>query len=278
MTFSEEELKRVAASVGERQGWDFSRVRDVCDPVPWDYLDVVRRYLRSSDRVLDVGTGGGEKFLSLAPHFGTGIGVDISAEMIETARKNLASSQVDNVSFEMMRAEALRFPDAEFDVVLNRHCTVHVEETVRALRPGGFFITQQVGKRNTQNILAAFGWGPESSGESWWQELPTLSEQFQQNGCAVIARAEYDVRYWFLDVESLIFWLRSVPLPEEFDIESHWRQVDRIVTKFSTPEGIETNEHRELLIVQKEASHGEYNLIVVSDKDSSFDSCPGGRV
>ena len=58
------ELKRIAASVGERQGWDFSRVRDERDPVPWDYLDVVRNYLRPSDRVLDVGTGGGEKFLS----------------------------------------------------------------------------------------------------------------------------------------------------------------------------------------------------------------------
>ena len=52
MTF--EELKRIAASVGERQGWDFSRVRDACDPVPWDYVKVARRYLRPSDRVLDV--------------------------------------------------------------------------------------------------------------------------------------------------------------------------------------------------------------------------------
>jgi len=43
-----EELKRIAASVGERQGWDFSRVRDERDPVPWDYIDVVRRYLRPS--------------------------------------------------------------------------------------------------------------------------------------------------------------------------------------------------------------------------------------
>jgi hypothetical protein len=49
-----DELKRIAASVGEREGWDFARVRDAREPVPWDYLDVVVRYLRPTDRVLDV--------------------------------------------------------------------------------------------------------------------------------------------------------------------------------------------------------------------------------
>jgi hypothetical protein len=59
------------------------------------------------------------------------------------------------------------------------------------------------------------------------------------------------VRYWFLDVESLLFWFQAIPMPEDFDIETHWRQVDHVITEFSTPQGIETNEHRELLIVQK---------------------------
>ena len=56
-----DELRCIAASVGEREGWDFTRVRDAREPMPWDYLDVVRCYLQPSDRVLDVGTGGGEK-------------------------------------------------------------------------------------------------------------------------------------------------------------------------------------------------------------------------
>jgi SAM-dependent methyltransferase len=252
MTF--EELKRIAASVGERQGWDFSRVRDACDPVPWDYVKVARRYLRPSDRVLDVGTGGGERFLSLAPLFGTGIGVDVSEEMIETALENGSASPADNVSFEVMSGDALRFPDAEFDVVLNRHCNVYVEENYRVLRTGGYFITQQVGARNAHNICALFGCGP--GGEYDWdpaeEEMGTLAAAFEQLGCRVICTAEYDVGYWFLDVESLIFWHKAVPIPEDFDIQTHWRQVHRIITENSTPRGIETNEHRQLLIVQKQ--------------------------
>ncbi len=110
-----EELSRIAASVGERRGWDFSRVRDDRDPVPWDYTEVVRRYLQSNNRVLDIGTGGGERFLALAPHLGTGVGIDADPTMIQVARENTPPSLADKVSFQVMRAEALQFPDDSFD-------------------------------------------------------------------------------------------------------------------------------------------------------------------
>ena len=249
-----EELRRIAAAMGERQGWDFSRVRDAHEPVPWDYLDVVRRYLQPIDRVLDVGTGGGEKLLSLAACYDSAVGVDASAEMIETAQRNKAAAQVETASFEVMRGEALRFPDGAFDVVLNRHCSVDVRETFRVLRPGGYFVTQQVGARNAQNICALFGCGVGGEYEvELFQELPILAGAFRQLGCRVVCAAEYDVRYWFLDVESLLFWFQAIPMPQDFDIETHWRQVDLVITEFGTPQGIETNEHRELLIVQRTA-------------------------
>ena len=203
--------------------------------------------------MLDIGTGGGEKFLSLAPHFGTGIGIDASAEMIEAALENQSSALASNVSFDVMRAEALRFADAEFDVVLNRHSIVNTGQCYRVLRPGGLFITQQVGSRNTQNICTLFGCGPGGQYEhDAAQELPALAEAFWQLGGCVVYKAEYDVRYWFLDVASLVFWHQAIPIPEDFDVELHWGQVDRIISEFSTPQGIETNEHRELLIVRKQ--------------------------
>lgn len=247
-----EELRRIAASVGERRGWDFSRVRDDRDPVPWEYADVVRSYLQPCSHVLDLGTGGGERFLALAPHFGAGVGIDVDPTMILVARENTPASLADKVSFEVMCAEALQFSDALFDVVLNRHASVYAGEIVRVLRPDGIFITQQVGARNFQNICSLFNCGP--GGEYQWdpsQEMPTLIEAFRQNGCRVIARAEYDVRYFFLDVESLVFNLKAVPIPDDFDIEKHWQQVDQIINDYRTSRGIETNEHRELLIVQK---------------------------
>jgi hypothetical protein len=47
------ELKRVADLVGERRGWSFDRMRAASDPEPWEYEDVVRRYLQPSSQVLD---------------------------------------------------------------------------------------------------------------------------------------------------------------------------------------------------------------------------------
>ncbi|TKJ43345.1 hypothetical protein CEE36_04755 [candidate division TA06 bacterium B3_TA06] len=247
-----EELQRIARSVNERRGWDFSRVRSDRDPVPWDYTDVVRRYLEPSARVLDIGTAGGEIFLSLAPCFGIGIGIDNDPAMIQAACENTPSSLTHKVSFQRMHAEVLRFPNSCFDVVLNRHSPVFAGEIVRVLRPEGVFITQQVGSRNTQNICSVFGCGPGGGYEpDPSQDIERLVEAFVKAGCRVVARASYDVRYWFRDVESFIFWLKAIPLPEDFDIERHWQEVDKIITEYSTSKGIETNENRELLIIWK---------------------------
>ncbi len=245
-------LRQISDSVGERVGWDFSRIRTKRAPVPWKYSDLVRQFLANPDCVLDVGTGGGERFLTLAPCFQKGIGIDVSTEMIAQALRNKRTRGITNVEFRVMDGHHLAFADAEFEIVLNRHCDVNVSETTRVLRPQGYFITQQVGSRNSLNLLEAFGWTPASFGEGWWQPVEELAATFEQRGCRVVVKAEYDVRYWFCDVESLVFWLKAVPLPEPFDVEKHWEGVRRILHEYSTRQGIETNEHRALLIVEKE--------------------------
>lgn len=248
---TKEELIQLVNAVGEPSGWNFSKVRDERDPVPWDYLPVARQYLKPTDYVLDIGTGGGENFLALADHFAAGIGIDNHAAMIQAAQDNLVARQVDNVQFQVMTAESLHFPSEHFDVVLNRHSTVHVGETVRVLKPGGYFIHQSVGHRNTANIDAAFGWTQASFGDEAWPTAAELAQEFQRAGCRMRALAEYDAPYRFLDVESFIFWRKAVPWPEEFDPEKHWPAVNHILESYQTKRGIETNEHRELLIAQR---------------------------
>jgi SAM-dependent methyltransferase len=247
-----DDLKRIADSVETRRGWDFSRVRDQVGPVPWDYMDVVRRYVTPMLRVLDIGTGGGERFLALAPGFGSGIGIDADPGMIEVAIENANRLANCTVKFLTMDAAALEFPGESFDVVLNRHACAYVDEIARVLKPGGVFITQQVGAHNTANVCALFGCGPGGQYEDEpGQTVSAWAEAFAAQGFAVRCRGEYDVPYIFLDVESFVFWLKAIPMPEDFDIERHWPQVDRLLSDCRTPRGIATNEHRELLIVQK---------------------------
>jgi SAM-dependent methyltransferase len=246
-----EELEQLLKTVGERDGWDFSRVRDQRDPVPWDYRTVVRQYLRPTDHVLDVGTGGGENFLVLAPHFGTGVGVDADPAMI-AAQRNQQKQHVDHVHFTVMAAEQLQVADESFDVVLNRHSVVQVSEVVRVLKPGGYFIHQNVGQRNTANFFAAFGWSQQHFGDDLWPTVAQLAHDFGAADCQIRAVAEYDVPYRFLDVPSFIFWCTAIPWPEPFDPDKHWPAINAILDRYTTARGIETNEHRELLIVQKQ--------------------------
>ena len=42
-------LDELLANVTPRQGWDFSRMNVLRQSVPWDYKDLVVRYLRPSD-------------------------------------------------------------------------------------------------------------------------------------------------------------------------------------------------------------------------------------
>lgn len=256
-----EELVRLAAEVSPRHGWDFSAMREARDPVPWDYVDIVRAYLWPEAAVLDVGTGGGERFLSLADAFGRGLGTDASAAMIADARENLGrlaeagDDRAGRVSFEVMPAQALALPAAGFDVVLNRHAPLSVGEIARVLRPGGLFITQQVGARNSHNICAVFGCtvgGPYLAAPGL--DHVALASAFRAHGFQVVCAAEYDVRWWIRDAASLLFWMQALPLPENFDIERHWRQVQYILARYTTDQGILTNEHRELLIVRKPAA------------------------
>lgn len=243
------DLLRIAESVGERSGWDFSRVRDERAPVPWDYAEVVGRCLHPGARVLDIGTGGGELFLQFATRFAEGVGIDLDPEMVRVARANARRQSASHVSFEQMNARSLPFSDGSFDLVLNRHAPTEVTEIVRVLRPGSLFITQQVGRKNTENICSIMGFDPTVEWPDDFHDVHLRARAFLDSGCEVVAHGEYNVGYRFLDVESLVFWLKSVPIP--FDPERDWRQVCEIIARYGSPRGVETNEHRELLIVRK---------------------------
>jgi hypothetical protein len=69
-----------------------------------------------------------------------------------------------------------------------------------------------------------FAAGPED-----FHDVHTRARAFSEAACEVVAHGEYDVGYRFLDVESLVFWLKAVPTP--FDPELEWRQVHEIIAR-----------------------------------------------
>lgn len=103
--------------------------------------------LKGHEKVLDIATGAGHTALAFAPHVGSVIASDITAEMLRVAEAHLTRAGVSNVTYQIADAEALPFPDASFDIVTCRTAPHHfsqpqsfVQGVARILRPGGLFI------------------------------------------------------------------------------------------------------------------------------------------
>jgi arsenite methyltransferase len=103
--------------------------------------------LREGETVLDLGSGGGIDVLLSARRVGpTGraIGVDMTDEMLDLARRNAAEADATNVEFRKGTIEALPLDDASVDVVIS-NCVINLasdksavfREIARVLRPGG---------------------------------------------------------------------------------------------------------------------------------------------
>jgi len=94
--------------------------------------------LEPGEVVLDLGSGGGfDAFLAVKEVGPSGrvIGVDMTPEMLERARKNAASAGATNVEFRAGQIEALPVEDASVDVVIS-NCVINlVPDKEQALSP-----------------------------------------------------------------------------------------------------------------------------------------------
>lgn len=250
--YTVDQIKDLAERTRKWRGWDATAARTRRAPVPRDFLEVASQTMGGKDVVLDMGCGNGRIMAALAKGFMRGIGIDISKEKVDDARLSLPMKLRMRVHFTRGSSHAVPAPDKAFSVVLNREAPLFPEEVDRALLPGGLFVTQQVGKHDMRAIYRAFdeARGPITEPPEELS-LPHTLDLLQSFGFRIIEQEKYDVPFVFSDAASLLYWLQRIPVPPDFDIEQDADTVLEILDRLGTPQGIVSNEHRELLIMQK---------------------------
>jgi ubiquinone/menaquinone biosynthesis C-methylase UbiE len=98
---------------------------------------------RLGDLVIDVATGTGNTAFALAPYVRRVIGVDLTREMLDEARRVAAEKRIANVDWVIGDVVALPFQDDTFDLYTVRAAPHHfpdihgfLAEAFRVLRPG----------------------------------------------------------------------------------------------------------------------------------------------
>lgn len=120
--------------------------------------------LTEGEVVLDLGSGGGIDCFLASPQVGPRgrvIGVDMTPDMLERARKAGKAGGYDNVEFRLGEIEALPVPDNTVDAVIS-NCVINLSpdrprvfaEIMRVLKPGGrVMISDLVSEHPTPRFL-----------------------------------------------------------------------------------------------------------------------------
>ena len=213
----------------------------------WDMFELLKKLTNENSKVLDLGTGGGEKVIRNFPNVKEILGTDFSTEMIKTANKNLKMSGRKNITFRKMNNLNMDTPKEYFDVVVARHTPTDPKQIYETLKPGGYLIVQGIDMFDCHELKRIFG-----RGQAFTDTKPIsiidyeniLDANFKDVELIPIHEIEY-----YKDKETLYKFLLKVPILDDFseedgDVKDYYipsleeDKLDEYIKRNTYPEGI----------------------------------------
>lgn len=232
-------------------GWDFSHIQGRCtvEPLPWDYPQVVREFLRPGVRLLDMGTGGGELLLTLGHPYELTSVTEGWEPNLALCQKKLAPLGITVKYYDSEKEMPLPFPDDSFDLVIDRHESYDLSEVRRVLKKNGFFVTQQVGGENDLPLVKRLCQGFSGSfvGFNLENELP----RFRQAGFRVMRSDQAYVESRYLDVGAVVFQASVSPWEYPgFSVETSQEALFQMQAQVESLGFVPNLEHRFLIVAK----------------------------
>ncbi len=227
----------------EFSGWDFSFVdqRWRMNPTSWDYRQNLVERIRPANSLLDMGTGGGEFLASLSPLPKYTCATESYAPNVPVAKERLSPLGVQ--VYEIEAGEALPFEAEHFELVINRHESFSEREVYRILKPGGMFITQQVGGHD--NIRLNELLQPQvKPGFPYWG-LAEAVEQLEEAGLRVVNRQEEFPETVVSDIGAVVYYLKAIPWQiADFSVEQYYDRLADLHNKIQDTGNLVIKSHR----------------------------------
>lgn len=232
-------------------GWDFSHLdgRWTDAELPWDYRAEVLDGLAPEHRLLDMGTGGGEFLMTLGHPPAVTAVTEGYPPNLALCRERLSPLGVDVRA--VNEDDRLPFEDERFDRVINRHESFRVDEVRRVLRPGGRFVTQQVGGENDRALSERLieGFRPAFPDHDLAHNVRALIEA----GFEILRAEEHLGPIRFYDTGALVFFARVIPWEfPGFSVERCWDRLTDVQREIEQRGCVEGTEHRFLIVARRQ--------------------------
>ena len=238
------------------QGWDFSHLdgRWDCPEPPWDYKTIIKSHLKETDILLDMGTGGGEFLLTLGHPYENTYATEAYTPNYELCMKVLSplgiTVEKTYTDENLNTDDKLPFENDFFNIIINRHESFDLTEVERTLKHGGYFITQQVGNKNNNELMHKLNddfneYLPQHTIERYTDTLTSF-------GYDIIQTEEILGTTKFYDTGALVF-LAKILVWEfpGFSVKSHLDKLLDFQSEIKAKGYIESTEHRFLIVARK---------------------------
>ncbi|MFG1677636.1 class I SAM-dependent methyltransferase [Micromonospora sp. NPDC049282] len=190
------------------EGWDFSWLdgRATEERPPWGYARLVGARLATVHAALDIDTGGGEVLAEAPAPPPLLVATEAWPPNVPVARRNL--HRVGASVVRVAQRPPLPFRDATFDLVVSRHpVDTWWDEVARVLRPGGSYLSQQIGPGTMRELSEAI-LGPLPPPEHRHPEHAVAAAEAA--GLTVVDLRTATLRTVFHDIGAVVWFLRKV--------------------------------------------------------------------
>ncbi|MET9482645.1 class I SAM-dependent methyltransferase [Streptomyces sp. NPDC006638] len=210
-TFEELIAEAEAASV---DGWDFSWLdgRATEERPDWGYARLLADRLSGATAALDLQTGGGEV---LAEALAAGRARPSLTVATESWPPNIAraTALLHPLGVALVAdpdEPPLPFADGAFDLVVSRHpVRAWWDEIARVLRPGGTYLSQEVGPASVFELVEYF-LGPMPPEIRSGRDPERAAKEAEAAGLDVIDLRTAALRTEFRDIGAVVYFLRKV--------------------------------------------------------------------